>query len=299
MSVRILIAALVLTGALALAQTKAQPGPEVQMILTVADHTNHKPPPLKADEVTVLDATVTDIVPFEAGGDLDLYILIDDAANYDFGVKLQELRRFVNVQPAPVSIGVAYIHDGALQIAESPTTDHAKAARALHAPAGSKAANPYCAVSDLIQGWSKKSQRREIVMVSTGIDDSATEGAVCVNAEMAIHDAERAGILIYALYNPVTNYLAEKWSKVDTGVTDLAHVCYESGGEAYFLGHSPMESIEPFLTDITEHLAHQYLVRFRLPFGTEGGFQTVYVSTRSFDRELMKPEKIWVPAARK
>jgi hypothetical protein len=295
MPVRILIAALALTGASALGQTKTQPGAEVQMILTVADHMNHKPAALKAEDVSVLGATVTDLVPIEGGRELELYLVIDDAANYDFGSKLQELRQFATAQPTLTAIGVAYIHDGTLEIVENPTTDRARVARGLRPPAGSKAANPYCAISDLIERWPKKTLRREIVLVSTGIDDSATEGAVCVNAEMAIHDAERAGVTVYALYNPVTNYLSEKWSKVDSGVVDLAHVCYETGGEAYFMGHSPADSIAPFLADISEHLAHQYLVKFRVPARPEGAFQTIYVSSPSYDREFMKPESVWVP----
>jgi hypothetical protein len=296
MAVRILIAALALAAAPAFGQTKSQPGPEVQMILTVADHMNHKPAALKTEDVTIVDATVTDLIPIEGGHELELYLVIDDAANYDFASKLQELRQFVTAQPAPAAIGLAYIHDGTLQVVDDPIADRAKITRDLRPPAGSSAANPYCAISDLIAGWTKKTLRREIVLVSTGIDDSAAEGAVCVNAEKAIHDAERTGVAVYALYNPVTNYLAQKWSKVDSGVVDLAHVCYETGGEAYFIGHSPAESIAPFLADIAEHLAHQYLVKFRVAPRPDAAFQTIFVSSPSWDREFMKPESVWVPA---
>ena len=194
---------------------------------------------------------------------------------------------------------MAYIHEGALEIAENPTTDRVRRRMLCARPPGAPRRNPYCAISDLIARWPKNTLRREIVLVSTGIDDAAVEGAVCVNAEMAIHDAERAGVTVYALYNPVNGYLAQKWSKVDAGVVDLAHVCYETGGEAYFIGHSPAETIAPFLADITEHLAHQYLVKFRVPARGEGAFQTVYVSSPSYDREFMKPESVWVPGARR
>lgn len=241
-----------------------------------------------------MDGTITDVIPLKAR-DLELFILIDNAANYDFNSKLQELRHFVTGQPDLVSIGVAYIHDGALQVIENPTTDHRRVAAGLRAPSGSKTANPYCAVSDLIQRWERKSLGREIVLVSTGIDDSVAEGAVCVNAETAIQDAERAGVAIYALYNPITNYGSEKWSKVDAGVVDLAHVAYETGGEAYFIGHSATATLEPFLSDIAEHLANQYLVKFRLTSTTGSGLQIVHVRSGSFDQELMTPDKVWLP----
>jgi len=298
MPIRISLAALALIGGLvsaAFAQTNAPPGVEAQMIVTSADHMNHQPPVLKPGDVTIMDATILDLVPFQAGRDLELFVLIDDAANYDFGSKLAELRRFVTAQPASVPIGVAYIRDGVLKIAENPTTDHQRAARALGAPSGSRAGNPYCALSELIGGWERKSARREIVLVSTGIDDSAS-GPVCVNAETAISDAERAAVVIYALYNPLGDYVTEKWSKVDSGIVDLAHVAFETGGEAYFTGHTPTATFEPFLTDITEHLAHQYLAKFLVNAAADSGFRTIEVNSPTSELELMKPEKIWVPA---
>src|SRR5580658_32406 len=124
MPVRIGIAALALTGAMAFAQTKSGPGVEVPIVLTVADHIRHQPPALKREGVRIRDAMITDWVPLKDGDDLELFVLIDDGTNYDFDSKLQELRRFVLLQPAPVSIGVAYIHDGTLQIIENPTRDH-------------------------------------------------------------------------------------------------------------------------------------------------------------------------------
>jgi len=288
MPVRTLIAALALSTALVSAGTNPQQGVDAQTIVTAADHMNHQPPVLKPADVTVADATITDWVPLAGGRDLEIFFLIDDAANYDFGAKLQELRRFVTSQPAPVPIGVAFIREGALDIVEEPTRDHQSAALALRAPSGSIVANPWCALSDLIARWPKRTARREIVIVTAGIDDSAT-------AEDAIRDAERAGVIVYALYNPASNYLAKDWSKVDSGLVNLASLSYETGGEAYFIGHTPANSLEPFLADITEHLAHQYLVRFRFSPATRGTFQTVFITSGNPDWELMKPEKIWVP----
>jgi hypothetical protein len=286
----------ILAAGLAFSQTKPRPGVEVQMIVTVADHINHHPGPLTASDLRIMDATITEITPFGRGHDLDVFILIDDAANYEFGSKLKELREFVTTQPPAEAIGVAYIHDGTLQVAENPTTDHARAASALRVPVGSKAANPYCALSDLMQRWPGNSPRHAVVLISTGLDDSTTEGVVCVNAQTAIHDAERSGTTIFALYNPLNNYESEKWSKVDAGVAGLAHVSYESGGEAYFLGHTPLDSIMLFLDDIAEHLDHQYLVKFRTSPGATGEFRSIYVNpSTSPGRALMKPESVWVP----
>jgi len=310
MKIRMSIAALALTGTLTTPFLFAQSGlpgtvaggVEVQMILTAADHVSHNPPALKAADVSIMSGTITSFTPLQnAQSGLELYVVMDDVANYNFSSKLAELRKFIAARPAQVAVGVAYIHEGALQIVQTPTTDRAKATHALRAPVGSKSANPYCAVSDLIRQWpaaASEYARREIILVSTGIDDSINEGALCINAETAIHDAQRAGVVIYALYNPVADYLSQKWSKVDSGVVNLAHVCYETGGEAYFLTHNPVESIEPFLSDISEHLAHQYRVTLRMPAGLEG-LRPIYIDPASADYprlELMVPESVWVAA---
>jgi hypothetical protein len=285
---RILIAALALSGASLFAATNPQPGVEVQMILTSADHMNHNPPALQSADIAITDATITDWLPFEGGNNLELFIVIDDSADYDFAARLQELKRFVTSQPASTSIGVAYIHDGELRIVEDPTTDHEMAARDLRSPSGSGTANPYGALSELIQGWKTKSLRREVVLVGAGLGE---------NAETATRDAERAGVVVYTLYNPPNDYVSQDWSKIDAGLVSLASVSYETGGEAYFVGHTPSLSIEPFLADISEHLAHQYLVRFRVTPMPDGAFQTLFVTSDPPDRELMKPERIWVPGA--
>lgn len=265
-------------------------GPEVRMILTIADHVNHKPPALTPDDVTIEGATITSLTPIDGGNDLELFVLIDDAANYDFGSKLQELRQFVISQPAPMAIGVAYVHDGELRIVQFPTADHVLAASALRAPSGSEFANPFGALSDLIQHWPGKALRHEIILVSSGIDKSA-----CAGAEAATRDAQRAGAVVFALHHPGAHYLSEHPSRIDEGMIDLAVVGNETGGEAYFMSQNPAGSIEPFLSDIAEHLAHQYIVKFRLPAAQESGFQTIRVSSVRAGLELLKPEKVWAP----
>jgi hypothetical protein len=42
----------------------------------------------------------------------------------------------------------------------------------------------------------------------------------------------------------------------------IEHVADETSGEVYFLGFGPMPSLAPFLADLAEHLANQYLLEF-------------------------------------
>jgi len=287
MNIQIALAMLTIGGA---ALLRAQ---NAQMIVTVADHATHNPAELKPEDVKILNGTITDWRRLEPG-DLELFLVIDDAANHEFTFQLRQLQNFTTSQPASVSIGVANIHEGTLNVIANPTTDRAAVVRALRVPSGSRTSSPYCALTDLIERWSKKSVRREIVLVSSGVDDSAVEGAVCANAETAIRDAERARVQIFALYNPADGYQSASWSKVDSGLTELAHVCYESGGEAYFTGNEAPDSIVSYLQDIGEHLAHQYLVSFSLAGGTGDRFEKIFLLTGTSNPELMVPDSVWV-----
>jgi hypothetical protein len=48
--------------------------------------------------------------------------------------KKGELRRFISYQPSTTAVGVAYIENGRLQVAEKPTQDHERAVKALNTP---------------------------------------------------------------------------------------------------------------------------------------------------------------------
>jgi hypothetical protein len=291
------IAAYAIISCLLVRQGNSQParGVSASVIVTVADHLSHKPQPLRAEDIGhVSSVRITGITPLR--GDSELFLLIDDAANYDFGQKLQELRSFVDSRPASVAIGVAFIRNGELSIAQPLTKDHQLADRALRAPSGSKPANPYCALSSLIDSWSGSERQREVVMVASGIDYSVVGSAVCANAETAIADAQRAGVIVYAIYHPAADYEHMEWRQVDRGVVDLAHVCYETGGEAYFITHSPMENIGLFLGDIAEHLMNQYVVNVVIDPMPGSDFQHLLIYPQTAGLDLMAPAGIWLKA---
>jgi len=266
---------------------------KAQLVVTVADHMNHKPRTLKLEDMRETPSMrIANITPLS--GEAEVYVLIDNAANYDFGSKLQELRSFVNAQPASTAIGLAFIKDGELSVAQTPVKDHQLVARALRAPSGSEPGNPWCALSNLIGSWPRNGERREVLMITSGMDHTAGGADACANADTVIDMAQRAGIAVYAIYHPAADYDKKEWREVDAGVVKVAHVCYETGGEAYFISHSAMETIAPFLDDIAEHLANQYLMTVVFDSAREPGFREVYLHTASPALELMAPTKVWV-----
>jgi hypothetical protein len=288
-------------GLLALAQGNRSTVATTQMVVTVGHYYGHEPPLLTRDDLIITQQVdplpVTKLTPLRGErASLELFLLVDNCSNCEPGSKFEELRRFISSQPATTSVGVAYIQDGLLKIAQNPTLDRERSISALSAPTGSKPWNPFGALASLIRDWPKSSARHAVLMISNGIDPAATDEMRNPAAEAAIDSAQKAGVTVYAIYHPSADYVTSDFSKIYSGQVQLAHLANETGGEAYFLGFGPLPSLAPFLSDIADHLANQYLVEFLVtPCQPPGDLQPLTVKTTIKDLELMAPDKAWVP----
>ena len=271
-----------------------------QMVVTMGHSYGNEPPLLTANDLIVTQnhqpLTITGLTPLRGDrAGLELFILVDNCSSCEVGSKFDELRRFITAQPSTTSVGVAYIQDGQLQVALHPTQNRTQAIKALSPPAGSKPSNPYDALADLIKGWKQGSSRRAVLMISTGLDPAQvdSQSPETKSTEAAIQAAERAQVTVYAIYHPSADYAETNFSKLNEGQVQLAHVAYETGGEAYFLGPGPLLSLAPFLADINEHLANQYLLEFLANRGdTQEKLQEVEVKSKVPDVDLMTPDRI-------
>ena len=276
-------------------------GASAKMLVTVGHYFGHEPPLLTKNDVTIKQQfdplPITSVIPLcgdRAG--MELFLLVDNCSNCEPGTKFEELRRFITSQPATTAVGVAYIQDGVLKIAENPTLDRDRAVKALSAPTGGKPTNPFSAVTHLIKIWPQNTLRRTILMISNGVDPGAGDELQNPSADAAIATAERAGVTVFAIYHPSADYVTSDFGQVYSGQVQLAHLATESGGEAYFLGFGPLPSLAPFLADISDHLANQYFVEFLVsPAPPPGELQSVAVKSTIKDLDLMAPDKVWVP----
>ena len=82
-------------------------------------------------------------------------ILLDDGSNTTLGTQLDDLRNFINAQPATTTVGVAYMRDGVAQVVQNLTSDHSQAAKALRLTLGIRGVNgsPYLSLTDLVKRW--------------------------------------------------------------------------------------------------------------------------------------------------
>ena len=285
----------------ALAQTSVPAGTPAEVVVTVGHYFGPETPALTQDNLTIAQQyeplPITNLIPLRGDrAGLELFLLVDNCSSCEPGTKFEELRRFIVAQPSTTSIGVAYIRNRSLEVAENPTQDRDRAVEALNVPEGNKPASPYDALTALINRWGETSSRRAVLMISNGIDPTATERAEDPAVETAIAAAQLARVTVYAMYHPSADYLSSDMSKIYNGQVQLAHLAVETGGEAYFVSFGPLPTLAPFLADLSDHLANQYLLQFLAnPVEEPGTLERVTVKSKVHDVELMVPDKTWIP----
>jgi hypothetical protein len=293
--------------ALSAQQAPAANGVPAHMVVTVEPHHGSDVPAVNREDVMVYEGkdrdTVTEWIPAQGEhAALELVILLDDGSNASLGSQLQDIRQFISGQPASAKIGIAYMRNGIAKIEQNPTSDHAQAAKALRLPMGMSGANgsPYFSLTDLIKRWPESTARREVLMVSDGIDRYYGTGDMLdPYLDEAIDGAQRAGILVSAIYTPGVGHFGHSYWQTYWGQLYLAQVADRTGGESYYIGMTGAPvSFAPYLDDLTRRLSHQYLLTFLAKPPKKAGWQQVKLRTEVSNVDLVSADRIYVlPAA--
>ena len=286
------------------------PSVPVRIAVTPNVASDKRMPQINPEDVVVKQGKqrlqVTEWIP--AQGDragLDLFILIDDATSPRLGANLDELRTFINAQPPTTSVGVGYMRNASVQIVQNLTNDHAAAAKALRLPFGSAGAygSPYLSVVDLMKRWPVNQNRREVVMVTDGIDRArggprwrGLSNNPDVDSAAAV--AMRTGTIIHTIYAPGSGRLHRNYWEATNGQTGIAKLSDITGGESFFLGLQSPVSFKPYLDDLQRVLDNRYWLSFFAKPGTKAGLQYVTLSTEVAGVEFSAPDAVWVPGAR-
>jgi len=296
--------ALALSTHRALAQELSSTASPVHMLVTVEPLHGSVPPEVTRQDVMVYQGHDRDQVtgwdPLQHDQSvLELFILLDDSSNTSLGSQLQDLKQFIDAQPSTSKIGVAYMRDGSARIEQNLTTDHAQAAKALRLPLGEPGVNasPFFSLTDLIKRWPESTARREVLMVTDGIDRYWGSGPDDPYVDAAISDAQRAGILIFAIYTPGEGHDAHSFWRTNWGQNYLSQITDETGGESYSIGfYGPPVTFSPYLNDLSQRLGRQYMLSFLAKPEKKSGMQRVRLQTEVPNAELVGASQVYVPA---
>jgi hypothetical protein len=280
-------------------------GVPVQMVVTVQAHKGKAVPDVGREDVLVHQGRdrrkTLEWVPL--AGDragLELFLLIDDSSNSTLGLKLDDIRQFIQAQPVSTKIGVAYMQNGTARVLQELTDDHALASKALRLPLGSGGANasPYFALQDLIKRWPEHNERREVLMITNGSDHLWGNRPGNSYVDNALAQAQRAGIVVYSIYTPggQGGRGRRAFGRMNWGQNYLTQIADGTGAQAYYLGNGAPVSFIPYLDDLSNRLQHQYLLTFQAKAEKKAGMQGVKVTTEVPNAVLVSASSVYVPA---
>lgn len=292
---------------LAQQQMPANGGVPAHLVVTAEPHHGSEVQPITREDVMVYEGhnrdTVTEWIP--ATGEhaaLELFILIDDASTTSLGTQLDDIRKFIEGQPPSTKIGVAYMQNGIAKVMQQLTDDHAAAAKSLRLPMGYGGANasPYFSLSDLVKRWPSSMARREVLMVTDGIDRYYGIGDLQdpYLAE-AIDDAARANIQVSAIYSPDVGHFGHSYWASYWGQMYLSELADKTGGEAYYIGFTgPPVAFAPYLTELATRLTHQYFLTFTTQPIKKAGWVQIRLRTEAHDVDLVSAHRVYVSPER-
>jgi hypothetical protein len=287
-----------LSSLLAPALSQAADPPPVHMIVTVEARNGASLPSLKESDVIATQGSkrlrVTGMTACQGdNAAMELFLVLDDASSPS-GWRLDDLRRFINNQPATASIGVGHMHNGMVETTAKFTLDHALAAQSLRLPLGAGAASPYLALSDMIKHWQGHADRREVVLITSGIDPSGGSGPVNPYLDTAIADAQREGIIVYTIYIPGVGGA----SGVNSGQSFLEQLTTANGGRAFTPVSNRADSLTPVLDDLARLLEHQYRVTLLPQSGSKAGLKDVKLTLETPNTGLVYAKRMYVADGR-
>jgi hypothetical protein len=315
-------------GFVAHSQTEgASPAGQVHMVITdMSLGDASELPSLSPENVQVKQGknvlNVQQLIP--ARGDnaaLQFVVMIDDTCDAaGIGNNLNDLREFINAQPPTTAVAVAYMSNATVQFAQNFTTDHAQTAKALRLPRGNLASmdSPYLSLISLVKGWPQQKVRREVLMITDGIDrlrgerpalpapPSRTPAAarpglptmstISVDADSASNISQQYGVIVHSIYATGVGRAGRNAWEAQLGQSGIAKIADETGGEYYSLGLQNPVSFKPYLDRLQKILDNQYFLVFQATPGKKSGLQRMRISTNVPNTEIASANNVWVSA---
>ncbi len=291
--------------------TPSGDGVAVNMIVTATVANGKRMPQLTGSDIAVKrgkeQLRVSSWTPARgSNAGLDLFVLIDDAAAPSLGMHLEDVRSFILAQPATTLIGVGYMQNAGVQVAQDLTANHALAAQALRLPIGHAGAygSPYLSVTDLMKRWPEHESRREVIILSDGVDRMHrtlhTRRGFTVNpdVDVAATVAHQTGTVIHSIYVPGARLTRRAYWPLTNGQAQMASLSEKTGGKSFYLGLQSPVSLRPYLDELQNVFANQYVLTFSAKPDKKPGLQSVKLSTDVAGVALAAHQAVWVPASR-
>lgn len=221
---------------------------------------------------------VTQLIPAQReNAAFQLMIMIDDTLDTAAsGHNLNDLKAFISAQPPSTVIGVAYMSNATANVAQNFTADHALAVKAVRLPRGTTSSmdSPYLSL---------------IIYHSMP--------TISVDATSASEISQRYNVIVHSIYAVGIGRSARSSFDLQLGLSGLAKIADETGGECFSLSTSNPVSFKPYLETLQKLISNQYFLAFQAVPRKKAGFQRVNVQTELPNSKILALDNVWVPAA--
>jgi hypothetical protein len=280
-----------------------------QAVVTVLPKTEGQPVPTSvaqqdlAVKINGKNAKVTHWAQYEApNNQVELVLLIDGAARTSLGRQMGDIEAFVKSLPPNVKAAIAYMENGQAEFATPLTSDHVEVLKGLHLTGGvpGVSASPYFCLSNLAQRWPKQdpTARREVVMVTDGVDDYARRfDPDDPYVEAAIKDAAQAQLVVYAIYWQNQGLADRTEAETNSGQNQLQQVVQATGGKSFWMGMGNPVSFQPYFEELTRRLRNQWELEFVTPLKGKPEVDAISLKLHAPGTEISAPQRVFVEAA--
>lgn len=287
------------------AQDGSQSGVPVNMVVTVKPHHGAQVPAVGPNDVKVFQGKsqdqVTKWIPLQGDrAGLQLFILIDDTSRDSLSLQFRTLEKFIAEQPPTTAIGVGYMRNGTVFTTQELTKDHALAEKALRLPLGRSVGftSPYLSLSDLMKKWPVTEDRREILMITSGVDPLgggfANDPFTNPYLDECVERAQKGGFIVYSIYSPASGRAGRGLFRTDLAQTGLDILAQKTGGETYYLAFGAPVDITPYLDSISFNLRNQYGLTFLAKSSKKPALEPVKLKTEIPNTGLVTAEAGYV-----
>ncbi len=279
----------------------------VTTVVTVMGPKNTAPPPVAQGDVNVtsgktrFNVTGWDTVQSSGHSKLQLAILIDNALRSTIvGGQLEELANFIKSLPQDASVGVFYGENGSATSAGTVplSTDHQAVAQNLRVSMGRSGGDSpsiYLSLGDLVSHWqAAPGARREVLLLSSGVDN-LDRGSQDPYFDTTLDKVQTAGVVVHTIYDGTNRFGSTFQGDISQG--KLVQVTTESGGDGFFDGNGAPVSIAPYLTQLSNILANQYLLTFTAApsKGDKGQLREIEIRLEQRDLKVSYAKRVLIP----
>jgi hypothetical protein len=280
----------------------------VSVIVTVLGKGKDAAPEVTEDSVRVnQDGKARPVVMWRAlpqdGEGLDLIVYVDGSVDPSVDNQLQDVSAFIRALPPKSSAEVVYSYGGETQVEQPLTTDHELAAKAIRIPSGRDAGSSglYTGIEDFAKHLPDDGNRRVFLVISNGIDllrgVGESDPGINPDLQSAINELHRKDISVYAICARGGGRLLSNEYLIYNGQRSLDRLTAETGGESFSMGFSAPIDFQPYLEDISDGLAHQYLLTFPAVTRGKAHLSTLRVNAEVEGADVLAPDHVYVPSA--